>query len=102
MKPEISEQSLLVCSDPDNRGCGCERRGGPGVEVQVDHGVVGSAQAAKRGARVHLSVSKTLQVALQRTAHRDICEVHKHFAVNELMASVSTAHAILGDTDRRQ
>lgn len=56
----------LFRSDPDNWGCSCKGRSGPGVVVHVDHGVVGSAQAAKGSACAHLSVPQTLQVALRR------------------------------------
>lgn len=51
---------LRAPSHPDDRGGGCEGSGGAGVEVQVDHGVVGCAQAAKRRARAHLSVPQAL------------------------------------------
>lgn len=54
-------------SHPDHGGGGGEGGGGAGVEVQVDHGVVGRAQAAKGRAGAHLSVPQTLQVALPIT-----------------------------------
>ncbi len=66
-EPECTVESLLhcFCSDSDDRGCSCKGRGGPSVIVQVDHGVVGSAVAAKGSACAHLSVPQTLQVALR-------------------------------------
>lgn len=72
----------LFCSDPDDRGCSCEGRSGPGLVVQVDHGVVGGAQAAKGSACAHLSVPQTLQVALRRTTQGEMSEVHKNGGVN--------------------
>lgn len=59
---------LSLCSDPDDWGCGCEGHSGPGVVIQVDHGVVGGALAAKGSASAHLPVSQTLQVALPAVA----------------------------------
>lgn len=58
----------LFCSDPDDGGRSCKWCGGAGVIVQVDHGVVGGAQAAKGSACAHLSVPQTLQVALPAVA----------------------------------
>lgn len=78
---------------------------GPGVVVQVNHGVVGRATAAKGSAGARLSVPQTLQVALRRTTHIEMNEVHeKRRGRHEtfFMASLCTAHAILGDTDRCQ
>lgn len=54
----------LWCSDTDDWGCSCEGYSGAGVVVQVNHSVVGSAQAAKGSACACLSVPQTLQVAL--------------------------------------
>lgn len=83
---------LLVClfvyssSDPDDWGCGCERRRGPGVKVQVDHGVVGGAQAAKGSACARLSVPQTLQVTLRRT-RRQVSERCGHLGARHDLLS---------------
>jgi len=70
------------CSDPDDGGCSCKGCGGPGVVVQVDHGVVGGAQAAKGSTCAHLSFPQTLQVALRRTTQGEMSQVHKSSGVN--------------------
>lgn len=57
-------------SDPDDWCCGCEGHGGARVVLQVDHGVVGGAQAAKGSSCAHLSVPQTLQVALLKKKHK--------------------------------
>lgn len=55
----------LGASDPVDRCGDGEGYGGACLVVKVDYCVVGSAQAAEGVACAHLSVPKTLQVALR-------------------------------------
>lgn len=66
----FSSSSSPRGSDPDDWCCGCEGHSGARVVLQVDHGVVGGAQAAKGSSCAHLSVPQTLQVALLKKKHK--------------------------------
>lgn len=95
-------------SDPDDRGGGCEGRGGAAVVVQVDHGVVGGSHAAKGSACAHLSVSQALQVTLRGRRQREretqvrLAPTAGWVETGDHGISTCRTRHFLGETDRCQ